>query len=423
MQKKSKKQNPPTKIRPFLSQSTGTLILICVISWTPALADSWGPPSKEHWSVNKKWVLKVGWMEDSTLSLWEETEDGLKEHWRRGYVDRTWPPHHAYPTDDGKFVVLRDLHSRLGYREVIVILGDNGRILGSYKLHEFLPPTDISHAERTVSSIWWNENAWFSLINDDRQFALVTQMGTVRCFDLPTGKLLDLSGDEQAAIVALARKDAEAWAEDNEFYLRIRGITLLGAMRIEDAIPIAKTLFHDKTRTGSIGARDKPGAVMHRVQAAAGLALIRLMGTDAIPIIEAELPEANWYMRGQLFRILNRLDTEGYVTAGTPEYGIVLEMWKRLARHSDDDVRYPAIYQVLRRDAKYLFDNPDLIHCENESVRALAGQVLAKVDSPEALTLLREAIRDEQDTIRRHAVRTFIVRVSVSAENQPVVSV
>src|SRR4051794_39225246 len=74
-------------------------------------ADSWGPPRGEHWSANGKFVLKVGWRDaDKQLSLWEKTDDGLQRRWARGYVDRTWPPHRAHVTGDGRHVVLQDVY-------------------------------------------------------------------------------------------------------------------------------------------------------------------------------------------------------------------------------------------------------------------------------------------------------------------------
>ena len=88
-----------------------------LVSSPPAFADSWGWPKRDHWSANEKWGLILGFEGGKTLSLCEKTEDGLKEHWRRGYVDSVWPPHRAYVTNDGKYVVLRDVFHNLGLRQ------------------------------------------------------------------------------------------------------------------------------------------------------------------------------------------------------------------------------------------------------------------------------------------------------------------
>lgn len=382
------------------------LLISCLL----AFGDIWGPPQNEHWSANNEWVLKVR-HDSKTLSLCEKTQDGLKEHWRREYVDPNFAPLRAYVTDDGKYVVLLDLHGCVGSGQVVVILGRKGAILGSYRLGDFLPKDEIQQAERTVMSLWWNKHAWFSLIKDQTQFALVTQIGTVRAFDLPTGTLLDLSDGQRAEIVELVSQEAEAWVGSENAGERIRGITLLGGMGLNESIPAAKRLFHDKTRTGSVWRSGKPGAEIYGVQTAAAVALIRLMETDAIPIIEQELPDANWYMKEELLKILARLDTRGYEIVETPDSAVVTEMWKRLAQHPADDIRYPALCQVLRRDdGTYLFDHPELIESESDPVRATAVGLLGKVESPKAMSLLRKAINDKQEYTRLSALRHLIAR-------------
>jgi HEAT repeat protein len=377
----------------------------------PARADFWGPPKKEHWSANGRFVLKVGWPQSDTLSLWEKTEDGLTQHWQRGYVDRVWPPHRAYVTDDGKYVVQRDVYHNLGYGKVIAILGPDGETLGSYELADFLPQDEIRIAEKTVSSICWNNSAWFGFTNWDREFALVTEMGTVRCFDLPTGKLLDLSDRKRAEIVGVVRRDAERWIENGKPYDCSRGITLLGALRITEAVPAAKKLFHKKTPTGSISRSGRPKATIYGPQAAAALALVRLIGAEAIPIIEKELSEANWYMKGKLIKALTQLDTKAKEIVETPHSEAAFEMWKRLAEHSSDDVRYPALCQVLRRDdGAYLLEHPGLIECGHDKVRGAAISLLSTMHSPQALPLLRKAITDKHLENRYWALQGLIAR-------------
>ncbi len=396
--------------------SAGALTLAAM--WSQALADFWGAPQKEHWSANKRFVLQVEYPATADgLSLCEQTEDGLKVVWKRGFVDRVRPPHHADVTNDGKYVVLRDVHGNIGYGKVIVILGDGGNILGSYELNGFLPRAEIRSAMHTVSSLWWNHNAWFSLINGDREFALATQAGTVCCFDLPSGKLLELGDDKRAGIVDLVRKDAESWAASENTGERIHGITLLGALRVAGAIPVAKKLFQDKTVTGYASRRDKPSAETHSVQEAAALALLSLIGAEAIPIIEDELPRTNWDMKAKLIMVLQRLDTtqrvypmEGDVVQ-TPDSATAKAMWLRLAGSPDDDIRYPALCQVLRRDdGSFLLQHPELVESKSDTVRIAAVVLLSKVDSADALPLLREAITDKQDAVRRTAMQYFIAR-------------
>jgi HEAT repeat protein len=391
--------------------------LTLAVLWSPAHADSWALQT-EHWSANQQFVLQVEYPAQAAgLSLCEQTKDGRKELWKRGYVDPFWPPHHAYVTTDGKYVVLRDVYSHLGYGKVIVILGAGGEILGSYELNEFLPQDEIGSAMHTVSSLWWSLHAWFSFINDDREFALATQEGTVRCFDLPSGKLLELSADKRAKIVGLVRKDAEAWTASTNAGERIHGITLLAGLRVAEAIPVAKELFQDKTTTGgSAGGRDasgcdRPSVKVYRFQEAAALALLRLIGAEAIPIIEDELPRANWYMRMTLLGVLQRLDTKRYEVVQTPASTAAKAMWMRLANSPDGDIRYPALCQVLRRDdGSFLLQHPELMESESDAVRNAAVDLLSKVDSPEALPLLRKAVADKQEVVRGWAMRYYIAR-------------
>lgn len=54
----------------------------------------------------------------------------------------------------------------------------------------------------------------------------------------------------------------------------------------------------------------KPSVEIYNVQQAAALALLRLIGAEAIPIIEDELPRANWDMKTKLIMALQRLYTK-----------------------------------------------------------------------------------------------------------------
>jgi HEAT repeat protein len=387
------------------------VILSSAGSWSSVYADSWGPPQKEHWSANKRFVLQVKDSEPNSLSLCEKSDDGLKKHWTRGYVDSVWPPRIAYVTNDGKYVVLRDVHHSVGYGKVIVILGAGGKILGSYELADFLSQDEIRSAKLTVSSLWWSDNAWFSFLNDEQEFALATQEGTVRCFDLASGKLLDLTDDKRAKVVGLVRKDAESWLTSGNVSERIQGITLLGALQFKDAIPEAKRLFQDKTPTGSISGSGNPNVEVYNVQKAAALTLVRLIGLEAIPIIEAELPQANWYMKRELTSVLDRLEANPGKVGDTSASTALKEMWLRLAGNPDAEIRYHALCQVLRRDdGTFLRQHPELIESDGDFLRRVAVSCLSKLSSPEALPLLRKAIVDKHSLVRRSAIQQFIDR-------------
>jgi hypothetical protein len=100
------------------------------------------------------------------------------------------------------------------------------------------------------------------------------------------------------------RKDAERWVEGDQPSDRIRGITLLGGLRLPEAVPVAERLFRDKTKTGTVWMAGRPSAEVYGVQKAAALALLRLVGREAIPVIERERAGANWYMKEELTEVL-----------------------------------------------------------------------------------------------------------------------
>ena len=172
-------------------------------------------------------------------------------------------------TGDGKYALPAGRLQQPGLRRSDRDPRRGRQILGSYKLRDFLPLEEIGAARRSVSSLWWNENAWFSLIKDDRQSALVTQGGTVRCFDLPTGKIADLNDGERAGIVGLVRVAARVGQEPGPARTRIREIALLGGLRLKDTAPVAKGLFRDKTPTGHASHGELPVAEVYGVQTAA----------------------------------------------------------------------------------------------------------------------------------------------------------
>jgi hypothetical protein len=72
-------------------------------------------------------------------------------------------------------------------------------------------------------------------------------------------------------------------------------------------VPIARRLFQDKTRTGYVMRSGRPNADNYGVQEAAALALVRLLGREAIPTIEHELSGANWYMKQELMEVLDKV--------------------------------------------------------------------------------------------------------------------
>lgn len=393
------------------SVSRTTIAVLLLLAASPVGADSWGPPTKEHWSNNGRWALVLGFAGGNTLSLCQKTDDGLKEYWRRGYVHRVWPPHLAYVADDGQYIVLKDVYHNLGYGNVIVVLGPHGKVLGSYQLSDLLSPNEIRDTPHSVSSIWWSRGARFSLLDSDRTFAFITQQGTLRCFDLPTGSLLDPDQNERQRIVDELFPELDAWLESDDPSQRVRGMTLLGGLKTERAIATAQRLLHDRTPTKKIKQDNEGETDLYGVQAAAAKALLRLKGTAAIASLEPLLDQTNAPTRASLLASLSDVDHVGYRRVETADTPVLIAMWERLAEHPAADVRNKALVERLQRDdGSYVLKYPDLVDSETTAIRGAAVRSLIQSDSPDVIPLLATRLKDPDRLIRRSALQNLVDR-------------
>ena len=111
------------------------LILACVCFMVPSSlrADSWGPPTLEHWSKNRQYLLRVD-EKKKTLTLLHVTPQGKTRLWSTPPPrDGTFfTPYTAHVRDDGRYVVLQDQHGGLGYGKVLVFLDEHGQQLHAY---------------------------------------------------------------------------------------------------------------------------------------------------------------------------------------------------------------------------------------------------------------------------------------------------
>lgn len=382
----------------FQSFVVGCFLVSSLTLPAEALGDRWGAPAREHLSENEKWSLVVGFKGGKTLSLCQRTSDGLTETWRRGYVHRVWPPHHAYVTNDGNYIVLRDVYHNIGRGNVIVILGENGKVLGSYELNEFLSEDEILRAPRSVSSLWWSERAWISLVDSDRKFAIVTRLGTVCCFDLATGKLLELGDDRMVETLAYLRQRATQWQKSDDMSVRIRGLLCKASMGDVDVLRTAKDLLGDAD-------------AFAEERLAAASALTRLIHLDAIPIIEKQLGVADRRMRKELLGVLEKFDASAFGIFKTDDSVALKQMWVRLTGHALDDVSETAILEVLLRDdGTYLAAHPELIEHRSDAVRASVIRNWGATESPEAGLAFRKGILDAKASIRLLSLQCLVAR-------------
>jgi HEAT repeat protein len=401
------------RTRRMVLRAFGVGVALLLVAADLAFADEWGRPKPEHWSANGEYVLKVagGLRVADGLSLWRKTEQGLVEQWSRGYVDDRWPPHKAYVANDGQHVVLRDVHSQLGYGKCLVFLGPQGGVVRTYELREFLTDCEILHTRITISSQWWSEPGWFALRNGDRQFALVSSKGTVCCFDTATGVAIEVDEALKAQIVAEASADATRWLSDFEPGRRANGARMLGLLGAVDSVAALTTAFHDDRVTVQGILLRKPEPV-YGVKLAAAEALVRLTGANAMPLIEPELDGANDYMRAELLNIISGAHPDEDEVPGLRRSPIPRETWERLARSKSEEVRSRALAKLLSGDdGTYVRGHPELLKSDLPGVRYAAVRALAEHATAEDLLRLREVLRDS-DTCNELRVWRAIIRLN-----------
>jgi len=377
----------------------------------PTWADSWGPPEPEHWSRNGEYVLKVDWGsgKPDRLALWRKTDKGQSEIWSRGYVDDSWPPHAAYVANDGSRVVLRDVYSNLGYGKVLVFLGPKGEVIRGHELNEILTDDEILRTCHSISSIWWSEPGWFSLRDPDRQFAFVTQTGTIRCFDTMTGDRFNVDETLRERIVAEATADAQTLLADPEPRNRLVGATMLGALSAVEGVPALKEVLRDPSVTSQRGSGFGRLEPYRGIQVAAANALIRIMGPDAIPLIEKQLASPSVHMQKELLGSIARLDSDGWEAFGCEHTEAAIAAWDRLLKHESDHIRRIALAERLKRDdATYLRKHADLVKSKDPNVRYWAIRCLHDHATQDDLPLVRRALKDGNDVDRLWAWRTLV---------------
>lgn len=366
-----------------------------VLATSAASLDTWGSPRDAHWSANHEHVLKVRWGLGSSngISLWSRGDRGLEQVWTRGYVDDRRPPYSAHVTDDGQHVVLRDVHGGLGRGKCLVFLGPTGQVVSSYELDDFLTDHEILHTHTSISSTWWSEPGWFSLRARDRQFALVTSKGTLRCFETATGAPVDLSDELRDAIVAEAMADALPLLHDADPSRRVLGANLMGALGTSQAVSALEEVLRVGPAAESGGPDTKPWEVESVKVAVAG-ALLRILGEEAIPRLEPFWETATWRSQRPDIEALNSDNAEEEFSPGLRRSPIARETWERLARSRSSQLRSRALIELLRMDdGTYLREHPELFGSRLPGVRRAAIRALYEHATEEDLPRLRAMLR------------------------------
>jgi HEAT repeat protein len=342
------------------------------------------------------------------------------------------PPHMAYVSNDGKHVVLRDAYSRLGRGKVLVFLNQQGKILRTYELSDFLTMEQIVMETRnTRSSVWWSEPGWFSYLRNDTRFAFFTLHGIIQCFDVADGSRIALDekgiaeirvlvGKAVAAMLAgktppNSPKSTEAkWYEDpDKAAARARerarlceaGATLAGALKAKEFVPALKKLLRDRTVTGQCSSGEDEWCDYYGVQVEAAKALGKLLDpNELVALIEPLLADSTYAVREDLLDAILAYDGGYYGRHDSPNSACLLAIWHRLAKHPVEDVRQYAVRAVAAREsADYMLAHPELLDHADETVRCRYVQKLARSGDKRAIPLLRKALNDEFSPTRSSA--------------------
>lgn len=396
------------------SFGSGLLCITSVLGFltTSVLADSWGPPTPEHWSANGQYVLKVQWghQKADRMSLCQKTDKGLLERWSRGFVDDRWPPHRAYVANDGRHVVLRDQHANLGHDKVLVFLGPDGNVIRSYELNGVITQKEALNAKHTVSSVWWSRPGWFSLRESDRQFAFITHQGTIRCYDVATGDRLKVDERLRVQLIAEATAEMMPGLQASEPRSREAAACMLGVLEAKESVPALKKALLDRAVTGSV----TPGVSGKSyeecgVQLAAAGALLRIQGEDAIPLVEEQMLSSGPDMQRRFLEVLAELDRCGMELVKSPRTDIAVRMWNRLSQSKDPAVRKFALAQRLERgDVSCIRSHPDLLKDKDGDIRYRAIRCLAEQGTLADSPLFQAAMNDNNDINRLWVFRGLV---------------
>lgn len=157
-----------------------TFAAFCLIGLGFARADSWNPPKTEvYLSANGQFRLTVTPRDiDSPLSYFETKVKGKplaeslgpvgelhrladgkwQKIWSRKLVNEVSPVSALVSNDGGSIVTFDNWHSAGYGDDVVVIYGTDGILIKSFALTQIVPPYFVDGFERTVSSIWWQED-------------------------------------------------------------------------------------------------------------------------------------------------------------------------------------------------------------------------------------------------------------------------
>lgn len=261
--------------------------VLLMLAAVPLQADTWSATPEERLSPDGKYLLRVdGQFEAIKLTLMQKDANVTKEIWSI-LSPQELPPVNVYFSNDGKYVVLQDQWSRMGYGVVLAFIGPKGQVLKTYKLEDILTKSEILNTKLTVSSTWWITGARLYIRPNQQQFAFMTQHGTIKCFDLYTGELVPLAEDDKVSI----REEVLLYARENlsnsDAGTREDCAILLGVLKDKESITSLKKLLDEDPRYWLIYT-DEHEYKDFIVRQAAAQALVSILGDEAAPLVGAK---------------------------------------------------------------------------------------------------------------------------------------
>jgi hypothetical protein len=260
-------------------------------------------PRRAHWSADRRFVLRASW--EHTKPRWTAWLT-LKERHAHGWLHR-WTvrspvgtvPQRVDLTDGGTAVLLHQSRAN-GHEKKLAFISATGEVLATYTLDQILRRGDPPGSDHTFGEVLWMRDGLFILRERQTQFAFLTQVGSLRVFNLATGRPLPASSPSVRAFrrEALGRARAKLGSRDPKE--RLRATALVAALRDAASVPRLKRLLDDPwtPRKGVVLIRRRYHYYpVYPLQLAAADALYTLLGSRSLPLLRAKQASANPTMR------------------------------------------------------------------------------------------------------------------------------
>lgn len=356
--------------------------------------DSWGPPTKEHWSANRQFVLKVSWglNKPDTIALYRrDTNNKMIPIWSRPYPQEG-PPYSAHITNNGQNVILQDTHHNIGYGKVLVFLGPKGQELCSYELNELLTETQELYVPLTVSSKWWSSPGVFTFLDNQKTFGFLVGCGASSVFEVATGRKLPLSSLYKAALRHIAIEEVKTELRGNR---KSYGLHSIAQYHLTELLPQVRSLLNASEEVGQ----------------AAMYALAKLVPLESVPLLRAKLqkpmPKEN---QEYYLNVLDGIDQDWPETPRkTALSPTLLALWHELSKNPQLKAN-PQIFTSLceREKSPYLLQHSEFLQSGSKDLRYAYICGLVERGGVKAIPLLRRALNDSNDINRCWAFRGLV---------------